>query len=73
MVMRVQLVAGEYRVVLPPEAVEALKLTEGSPVEIVPVAEQACADHRRMTVEEGLAAFRGTELDHRNTYRELAS
>jgi hypothetical protein len=51
---------------------EALKLKDGAPVEIVPVAEPATAEHRYMTVEESLAAFRRIEPAHRNTFRELA-
>ena len=70
--MRIQHVDGEYRVVVPIEAMEAMKLTEGAPVELLPVAETRQAEHRYMTVEEGLAAFRKTEPAHRNTYRELA-
>jgi len=72
MVMRVQVVDGEYRVVLPAEAVEALKLKDGAAVQVVPVVEPEKSGHRYMTVEEGLEAFRSTEHLHRNTYRELA-
>jgi bifunctional DNA-binding transcriptional regulator/antitoxin component of YhaV-PrlF toxin-antitoxin module len=72
MVMRVQVVEGEYRIVLPPEAMEELKLKPGAPVDIVPVVEPEPPQHRYMTVEEGLAAFRRIEPAHRNTFRELA-
>lgn len=72
MVMRVQVVDGEYRVVVPPEAVEALGLREGAPVELVAVPDPGKAAHRDMTFEEGMEAFRSTEHLHRNTYRELA-
>ena len=70
--MRIQHVDGEYRIVVPIEAMEAMKLTEGAPVELLPVVDPNRAEHRYMTVEEGLAAFRRTEPAHRNTYRELA-
>ena len=74
MVLRVQHVDGEYRVVLSPEAVEALRVQEGSAVEVVPVvnSEHAQDDFRYATVEEGSAAYERTERLHRNTYRELA-
>jgi hypothetical protein len=71
MVMRVQHVEGEYRVVLTPEAMEALNLTDGASVEIVPVA-AAQPEHRYMTVEEMLDAYQRTEHLHLDTYRELA-
>ena len=64
--MRVQVVDGEYRVVLPPEAVEALKLRDGAPVEITPVPEPGREAHRHMTEEEGMEAFRSTLPDHSN-------
>ena len=70
--MRVQHVDGEYRVVLSPEAMEILKLREGAPVDVVPVAEPVPSEHRYMTVEEAVAAFRKIEPAHRNTFRELA-
>ncbi len=72
MVMRVQHVEGEYRIVVPPEAMEALHLTDGAPVEIVAAVEPAPAEPRYMTLTEGLAAFRRTVPAHRNTYIELA-
>ena len=71
MVMRVQLVEGEYRVILPPGVVEALQLTDGAAVEILPVAGPARPDLRRMTIEDGLAWFRRTEPVHRDTYPDL--
>ncbi len=71
MVMRVQHVDGEYRVVLSAEAMEALHLTDGAEVEVKPVA-VAPAQHRYATVEEGIASYLRTEPLHMNTYRELA-
>jgi len=70
MMMRVQVVNGEYRVVVPPEAVEALGLREGAPVEVVPVPETEKS--RYVGVEEGMKAYFKTEPLHRNSYRELA-
>jgi hypothetical protein len=70
MVLRIQVVDGEYRVVAPPEAVEALKLSEGVEVEVVPVA--VGPGHRDMDFAEGMAAFGGTLEFHRDVYRELA-
>jgi len=70
MVARVQHVDGEYRVVLTPEQVAALKLSDGAAVVLEPVAEPV--EHTYVSVEEGLDAFRRTEHLHRNTYRELA-
>jgi len=73
MVMRVQVVEGEYRVVLPMDAVEALDLHDGSVVEVQAVRPDAdCIEHRSATVDEALKAFRRTEHLHGNTYRELA-
>jgi bifunctional DNA-binding transcriptional regulator/antitoxin component of YhaV-PrlF toxin-antitoxin module len=70
MVMRVQVVDGEYRVVVPPEAVEALGLRDGAPVELVPVPQPEKS--RYVGVEEGMRAYFKTEPLHRNSYRELA-
>jgi len=70
--MRIKHVEGEYRIVVPIEAMEALHLSDGASVELVPVVEPKRTEHRYMTVEQGLAAFRKTEPAHRNTYRELA-
>jgi len=67
MVMRVQVVDGEYRVVVPPEAVEA---REGAAVQVVPLAEPEKS--RYVGVEEGMKAYFKTEPLHRNAYRELA-
>ena len=72
MVLRVQVVEGEYRIVLPPEMVEELKLKDGDPLQVVPMSEAASTDHRTMTLEEGMAAFHRIEPLHRNTMRELA-
>ena len=68
--MRVQRVEGEYRVVLTPEAMEALKLKEGAAVRVLPVDEPE--QSRYVGVEEGMKAYFETEPFHRNSYRELA-
>jgi hypothetical protein len=70
MVMRVQVVEGEYRVVLPPEAVEALKLTEGTAVRVLPIAEPS--ESRSVGVEEAMKVYFETLPDHAESYRELA-
>jgi bifunctional DNA-binding transcriptional regulator/antitoxin component of YhaV-PrlF toxin-antitoxin module len=73
MVMRVQHIDGEYRVVLPVEAIEALHLSDGAAVEIVPVSGgTGTSGHRYATLQEGMDAFLRTEPLHENTYRELA-
>lgn len=70
MVMRVQHVEGEYRIVVPPEAMEALKLTDGAAVAVTPVADLEIS--RYVSFEEGMEAYFATEPMHRNSYRELA-
>jgi len=95
MLLRVQCVEGEYRVVLSAEQAEALHLSDGAAVELRPVnvptgqvraragqtrtdqagtgeVESSEPEHRYMTLEEGLEAFRSTERLHQNTYRGLA-
>lgn len=70
--MRVQHVEGEYRVVLPPEAVEALHLTDGSVVRVIPVEPQGVVERRYITKEEAIESYLRTEPQHLETYRELA-
>ncbi len=72
--MRVQHVDGEYRVVLTPEAMEALHLSEGAEVEVRTVAGEpnGSTSIRRMSVEEALENFRETLPQHIEAYRELA-
>jgi hypothetical protein len=72
MVMRLQLVDGKYMVEVPIETVEALKLREGAPVKLTPVEVSGKEEHRYMTLEEGMAAFRSTLHENRDVYRELA-
>ena len=73
MVIRVQHVEGEYRVVLSPEAMEALHLSEGAEVEVHPVAnEHEASAVEYASTEEVVAAFWETEPEHRNSYLELA-
>ena len=77
MVMRVQRVDGEYRVVLSAEAMESLRLSEGAEVEVRPVANGASVPYqpgaiRYLSVEETLEAYRETLPQHREAYRELA-
>ncbi len=72
MILRVQLVDGEYRVVLPMDVVHKMHLCEGSAVEIESVEQAHDAQHRYMTVEEGMKAYRETLPKHEAAYRELA-
>jgi antitoxin component of MazEF toxin-antitoxin module len=71
MVLRVQHVEGEFRVILPAEALEALHLTEGSKVELLPV-EPGQPVIRYISVDETLSAYRDTLPQHREAYLELA-
>jgi hypothetical protein len=71
MVMRVQVVDGEFRVVLPPEAVESMKLSDGSSVQVLPAANEKAAS-RYASLEEGIKAYFDTLPDHEQSYRELA-
>lgn len=71
MVLRLQQVEGEYRVVLSAEAVAELGLRDGAAVEVRPV-EKETVEVQYATVEETMKAFYDTEPDHRETYRELA-
>jgi bifunctional DNA-binding transcriptional regulator/antitoxin component of YhaV-PrlF toxin-antitoxin module len=72
MVMRVQLVEGEYRVVLPLHALEAMNLKEGDPVDRQRVETDSLAEHRTLSLEEGMAAYCSFELDNRQVFLELA-
>jgi antitoxin component of MazEF toxin-antitoxin module len=76
MVMRVERRGDEYCVVLSQQALDALHLTEGAAVEVRPVefnvATNSGAEHRYISVEEALDAYRRTEPQHRETYRALA-
>ncbi len=71
MVLHIQVVEGEYRLVLPPEMVEELKLRDGDALEVLPVPAARAGD-RFVTLEEGMTAFHKFEALHRNTMRELA-
>jgi antitoxin component of MazEF toxin-antitoxin module len=71
MVMRVQRRGDEYCVVIPQQALEALRLSEGAEVEVRPV-ETATARVEYVTVEEALESYRRTEPQHRKAYLELA-
>jgi len=69
MVMRVELRGEEYLIAVPREAVEELHLTDGAEVQVLPID----ADRiRYISVEEALAAYRRTEPQHHEAYRELA-
>jgi antitoxin component of MazEF toxin-antitoxin module len=72
MVMRVQHIDGEYRVVLTPEAIAALHLTEGSEVEVSAVGTLPSETKRYASDAEVLQAFRETLPQHAQAYRELA-
>ncbi len=70
--MRVQVVEGEYRLVLPAEMVEEMQLKDGDALQVQAVPSAASPVHRTVSVEEGMAAFHRIEPLHRNTLRELA-
>jgi hypothetical protein len=72
MVMRVQQVDGEYRVVLTPEAIAALHLTDGAEVDVLPVGNAEPAPIRYASDADVLKAFHDTLPRHANAYRELA-
>jgi antitoxin component of MazEF toxin-antitoxin module len=76
MVMRVERRGDEYCVVLTQQALDALRLTEGTAVEIRPVATVSngtqASEPKYVTVAEALASYERTEPLHSNTYRELA-
>jgi hypothetical protein len=72
MIMRVQQIEGEYRVVLTPEAIAALNLKDGAEVEVTPVETPHEEERRYATNEEVLQAFRDTLPQHAEAYRELA-
>jgi hypothetical protein len=74
MVMRVQHVDGEYRVVLSEEAMAALHLTEGAEVELRPIESgpNGSGSILYMSTNEALQGFRETLPQHIAAYRELA-
>ncbi|HEY5381771.1 MAG TPA: hypothetical protein VIJ65_05915 [Acidobacteriaceae bacterium] len=75
MVARLQRVQNGYAVVLTAEMVEALHLTEGSAVEVLPVAAPTAEPQtqvRYATTEDALRAFEETLPQHEAAYRELA-
>lgn len=72
MVMRVERVDGEFRVVLTAEAMAELRLTEGSAVEVRPVEPNGAGRRQYATVEEALRAFHETLPQHEKAYLELA-
>ncbi len=72
MVMSVQHVDGEYRVVLTPEALAAMNLVAGSKVEVLALNGDEPQERRYATNEEVLQAFRETLPQHAEAYRELA-
>ena len=71
MIFRIQVVDGEFVIVLPPETVAAMGLREGSLVEVLSVGPETSGT-KYISIEEGMAAYFKTEPLHRNTYRELA-
>jgi bifunctional DNA-binding transcriptional regulator/antitoxin component of YhaV-PrlF toxin-antitoxin module len=72
MILRVQLVEGEFRIVLPMEVVRKLELREGSVVEIESVEQTYRAQQRYITREEAMESYRRTLPQHEAAYRELA-
>ena len=71
MAIRVERRGDEYCVVLSAEALEALRLTEGTEVEVRPAGAQENGI-RYISTEEALEAYRKTLPQHREAYRELA-
>jgi len=71
MVMRVERRGDELVIAVSREALEKLRLAEGSEVRVEAV-EPAGDTVRYITVDEALAAYRRTEPQHREAYRELA-
>ncbi len=71
MVLRVQRIGEKLCVVLSPEAIEALHLSDGAEVEVSRV-EPEQNRVRYVTVQEALDSYNRTEPQHRNTYQELA-
>ena len=75
MVARLERVQNGYAVMLTTEMVEALHLTEGSAVEVLPVAPSAETSRTQVTyatTDEALRAFQETLSQHEAAYRELA-
>jgi len=75
MALRIQRIGDEYCVVIPPQALEALQLSEGSEVELRPVVTEGNGGSgtiRYVTVDEALEAYRETLPQHREAYLELA-
>ena len=60
--------------ILSPDAVEAMHLSEGAQVELLPISGPGIPppEHRYATRERALKAFEDTLPLHENTYRELA-
>ncbi|HWB32726.1 MAG TPA: hypothetical protein VG714_06110 [Acidobacteriaceae bacterium] len=71
MVMRVERRGGELVIPVPPEALEQLRLAEGTEVRVEAI-EPDKVSVRYISVDEALAAYRRTEPQHREAYRELA-
>ena len=75
MVARLEKTQQGFAIPLTAEMVEALRLTEGSPVEVSPVAEPAEEPRpqiRYLSVEETMKIHREMEPLHAAAYRELA-
>ncbi len=72
--MRVQRRGDEYCVVIPQQALEALRLSEGAEVELRPVETEPSQPGaiRYLSVEEALESYRETLPQHREAYIELA-
>jgi hypothetical protein len=75
MVARLERVQNGFAVMLTTEMVEALHLTEGAEVEVLPIsapANDSRGQVRYATTEETLRAFHDTLPQHEAAYRELA-
>ncbi len=69
--MRVERRGDEYCVVISREALAALRLAEGTEVEVRPVSAEE-SGIRYISTEEALEAYRKTLPQHLEAYRELA-
>ncbi len=72
MTFQIQHTEGEYKVVLTAQQMEALHLTEGAEVDIVPHTDGKSPEHRYLSIEEGTAIYREIEPVYRETFLTLA-
>ena len=70
MVIKVERTEAGLVIPITSEMAKALEVTEGTEVEVLPVATDGAQRHA--TIEETLAAFERTLPHHENAYRALA-